>query len=55
MAILFLVMAVFALWFSYVLIATIVRLYGFLGKAEDRHVSILKCLHRISNQLEQAK
>ncbi len=49
------VLAMFALLFSLVWIATIFRLYGFLGKAEDRHVSILKCLHRISNQLDQAK
>ncbi len=55
LVILIVVMAVIALFFGYVWIATIFRLYDFLGKAEDRHVSILKCLQRISTQLDQAK
>lgn len=55
LVILSVVMAMFALLFGYVWIATIVRLYVFLGKAEDRYVSILNCLHGISNKLDQAK
>lgn len=55
LVILIVVMAVIALLFGYVWIATIFRLYDFLGKAEDRYVSILKCLHGISNKLDQAK
>lgn len=55
MVILFVLVAVLALWFSCVWMFTIIRLYIFLGKAEDRHLSILKCLHSISDKLNQAR
>ncbi len=49
------VAGVFAFLFICMWIGTIVRLYIFLGKAEDRHVSILKYLQSINKKLAQAK